>query len=292
MKCDWKKVHLSDLAVFKNGKKRPQTDGAIPVYGGNGILAYTAQNNFSNCISIGRVGAYCGNIFLSEDKCWISDNAIAVIPKQDISIYFLYYLLKNLQLNKLHIGSGQPLLTQGILNSIEICVPNKKEQNKIADILLTFDRKIEINKKINKYILTPDSIIISKLNPSIKRIWRPICLSAHPVCSTEFIVYEAKKKAQRDYIYSIIDSVAFLNYLCSHTTGSTNSRQRATPKNTLNYSMFLPPDFIIDDFCNIITPIYDLIASNIIENQSLAHTRDTLLPRLMSGELDMSNIDL
>lgn len=144
--------------------------------------------------------------------------------------------------------------------------------------------------KSNKYILNPDSVMISKLNPNTKRIWRPMCLSAHPVCSTEFIVYEAKKQEQRDYIYSILDSVPFLNYLCSHTTGSTNSRQRATPKSTLDFSLCLPPDSIIEDFCRIVTPIYDLIASNIVENQSLAKTRDSLLPRLISGELDVSGL--
>lgn len=146
--------------------------------------------------------------------------------------------------------------------------------------------------KSNKYILNSNSVMISKLNPDTKRIWRPLCLSAHSVCSTEFIVYEAKKQEQRDYIYSILDSTPFLNHLCSHTTGSTNSRQRATPKSTLDFTLCLPPDSIIEDFCQIVTPMYDLIASNIVENQSLAKTRDSLLPRLMSGELDVSGIQL
>lgn len=146
--------------------------------------------------------------------------------------------------------------------------------------------------KSNKYILNSNSVMISKLNPDTKRIWRPLCLSAHSVCSTEFIVYEAKKQEQRDYIYSILDSTPFLNHLCSHTTGSTNSRQRATPKSTLDFTLCLPPDSIIEDFCQIVTPMYDLIASNIVENQSLAKTRDSLLPRLMSGELDVSNIQI
>ena len=146
--------------------------------------------------------------------------------------------------------------------------------------------------KSNKYLLTSDSVMISKLNPDTKRIWRPMCLSGHPVCSTEFIVYEAKKKGQRDYIYSLIDSVPFFNHLCSHTTGSTNSRQRATPKSTLDFALCLPSDSVIEDFCQIVTPMYDLIASNVVENQSLAKTRDSLLPRLMSGELDVSELDL
>ena len=54
---------------------------------------------------------------------------------------------------------------------------------------------------------------------------------------------------------------------------------------------------IISDFyalivCLIVTPMYDLIASNIVENQSLAKARDSLLPRLMSGEIDVSAVQL
>ena len=144
--------------------------------------------------------------------------------------------------------------------------------------------------KSNKYILTPDSVMISKLNPDTKRIWRPMCLSAHPICSTEFIVYEAKKAAQKDFVYSILDSAPFLNFLCSHTTGSTNSRQRATPKATLDFPIMLPPDSIIEEFCQIVYPMYDLISKNIIENQSLAKARDIMLPKLMNGELDVSDL--
>ena len=144
--------------------------------------------------------------------------------------------------------------------------------------------------KSNKYILTPDSVMISKLNPDTKRIWRPMCLSAHPVCSTEFIVYEAKKAAQKDFVYSILDSAPFLNFLCSHTTGSTNSRQRATPKATLDFPIMLPPDSVIEEFCQIVSPMYDMISKNTIENQSLAQARDIMLPKLMNGELDVSDL--
>lgn len=152
-----------------------------------------------------------------------------------------------------------------------------------------FESSSEI--KSNKYILTPESVMISKLNPNTKRIWRPLCLSETPVCSTEFIVYEAKKESQRDFIFSIIDSVSFSNHLCAHVTGSTNSRQRAMPKKTLDFPVLIPTDDIIADYCNVVTPMYDLISSNIIENQSLAATRDSMLPKLMSGHLDISAFD-
>lgn len=146
--------------------------------------------------------------------------------------------------------------------------------------------------KSNKYRLSSNSVMISKLNPDTKRIWRPYCISDNPICSTEFIVYEPINPLNRDFIYSIIDSVVFSAFLCSHTTGSTNSRQRATPSITLTYDIIVPDEKTIQAFCSIVSPMYDTIENNIKENQKLAETRDKLLPKLMSGELDVSGIDL
>ena len=146
--------------------------------------------------------------------------------------------------------------------------------------------------KSNKYIITSNSIMISKLNPDTKRIWRPLCISENAVCSTEFIVYEAFNPDYKDYLYSLIDSQAFSDYLCSHTTGSTNSRQRVTPKTTLDFVCILPPDDIIAHFCDIVTPMYNQISAGIIENQHLAAIRDVLLPKLMNGEIDVSNVKI
>lgn len=146
--------------------------------------------------------------------------------------------------------------------------------------------------KSNKYILTSQSIMISKLNPDTKRIWRPLCLSERPVCSTEFIIYEAVNPEYKDFVYSIIDSTPFSDYLCAHTTGSTNSRQRVTPSATLDFPVAIADDMVIKDFCGLVTPMLDHIAANICENQHLAFLRDSLLPQLMSGKLDVSDLNL
>ncbi len=146
--------------------------------------------------------------------------------------------------------------------------------------------------KSNKYLVSPTSVLISKLNPDTKRIWRPYCLSELPICSTEFIVYEPNNPSERDYVYSVIDSDSFSKFLCSHTTGSTNSRQRAVPSVTLNYELLIPDSGTIEHFCSIVSPMYDLMKKGAIESQKLATLRDQLLPKLMSGELDVSEIDL
>lgn len=59
-----------------------------------------------------------------------------------------------------------------------------------------------------------------------------------------------------------------------------------------NLPIFLPPDDLLEQFHQIVKPIFELINENNTENQALTRTRDTILPRLMSGELDVSDIDL
>ena len=115
---------LSELMSFGNGKSRPKTDGTIPVYGGNGILSYTDQHNIENAILIGRVGAYCGSVYLEQGICWVSDNAIYAKSKISKDEFFDYFLLKGLNLFNHHVGTGQQLLTQEILNNIEVAKPD------------------------------------------------------------------------------------------------------------------------------------------------------------------------
>lgn len=141
---------LSEYAVFKNGKKRPEEEGKYPVYGGNGILGYASSYNMEHGIIIGRVGAYCGSVFYEDGKCWVSDNAIKAEAKENADLKYIYYLLSSLQLNKRHIGTSQPLLTQGILNDIEVKIPNKGVQEKAAAVLSGLDEKIKANEDINK----------------------------------------------------------------------------------------------------------------------------------------------
>ena len=64
--------------------------------------------------------------------------------------------------------------------------------------------------KSNKFYVNTDCFMISKLNPETKRIWRPLCLTSQSVCSTEFIVYKAKKSKQKLFYYSLIDGLSSL----------------------------------------------------------------------------------
>ena len=351
---------MNELAIFKNGKKRPREIGSVPVYGGNGVLAYTSQSNFSRCISIGRVGAYCGNVFLSRDKCWTSDNAIATIPQKGTDIDFLYYLLKNLELNKMRIGSGQPLLTQSILNLIEVDIPTKELQNKIGSILGDIDNKIETNVLINKNLEsqaqtifdsfyeqaenevpftsiiqilgggTPKTKVESYWNGDIpfftpKDVGKPYTLSTEKTitstglenCNSRLYPINTTFVTARGTVgkVSLAGVPMAMNQSCYALSGY-NIHPLMTYFYTLKtvqslrhkasgavFDAIVTSDFkseilrcISEDdsiqLLNSIEPMMDKILQGSVENIRLAQLRDTLLPCLMSGEIDVSSIEI
>lgn len=146
--------------------------------------------------------------------------------------------------------------------------------------------------KSNKYAVDNNSILISKLNPSIKRMWVPACLTDKAVCSTEFIVYKPLESSHKSFYCAAINAEEFAAFLLEHVTGSTGSRQRTQPKATHNYPMPNPSRIEIESFCAFADPIYQQIQANEIESQRLRSLRDALLPKLMSGEIDVSKVDL
>ncbi len=146
--------------------------------------------------------------------------------------------------------------------------------------------------KSNKYVIDANSILISRLNPSIRRIWMPACSSKRAVCSTEFIVYKPKNPVHKAFYYAAIGAPAFRDFLLAHVTGSTGSRQRAQPKATLTYPIPNPGLEAVEDFCAFANPLYEQIKVNERNSKQLEELRDALLPKLMTGEIDVSKLDL
>lgn len=150
----WRMGTLGEIADFKNGKAIKANDGIIPIYGGNGIVGYTESSNAENIIVIGRVGINCGNAFLEPNKCWVNDNAMMVISKSD-NIYFLYWLIYGMDLNNQSEGSGQPLLTQVILNKQECLIPSFSQ-------IKAFDNQVKVLYK-NLFIKQREVVKLTEL---------------------------------------------------------------------------------------------------------------------------------
>lgn len=149
----WESCKLGEVLKFSNGRSSPERfkDAPIPVFGSNGIIghAYFA-NSPADTIVIGRVGSYCGSVYFSSGGCWVTDNAIKATALNQTDPRYIFYLLRNLELNRWREGSGQPLLNQTILKGIEIALPNRTEQKAISDFIYSLDYKIELNRQTNK----------------------------------------------------------------------------------------------------------------------------------------------
>ncbi|RUO76449.1 restriction endonuclease subunit S [Pseudidiomarina taiwanensis] len=146
-------VPVDTYLNFGNGKKRPADEGGgtFNVFGSNGVIGHCDEfNNPAGTIIIGRVGSYCGSVHYSPEQCWVTDNAIKGTAKTGADARYCYYLLLTRDLHSLRGGSGQPLINQTSLKSLEVPERSFADQKAIAHILGTLDDKIELNQKMNQ----------------------------------------------------------------------------------------------------------------------------------------------
>lgn len=99
--------------------------------------------------------------------------------------------------------------------------------------------------------------------------------------------FKTDKPFINEYLYCYLKD---FNY---QTMGSTSSIATAVNSKIIKAMPFIiPADEEISRFHSVAGPMFEQILNNQLENDSLAKTRDTLLPRLMTGELDVSSLDI
>lgn len=344
---EWKEYKLGDLIQFGNGKERPKTEGDIPVFGGNGILGYCDKSNYKNeTIVIGRVGAYCGSVFYQNNEIWVSDNALAATPKNNYSAKFLYYYLKNLGLNNYAEGSSHPLVTQSLLNSINVTITDDvAEQTAIAEVLSSLDDKIDLLHRQNKTLEqlaetifrqwflpagqvgveeAEESWEVGKLGDVIDLIYGKALKEeirtgkGYPVVGSSGVVgYHSEYLVNGPGIVigrkGTLGKVIYLfeNFFPIDTTYFVKSKANS---DGLFYEYFLLKELNLEDSSDSAVPglnrdialssevniapikkikefnvqcstLFKKIHQNIIQIKSLTQLRDTLLPKLMNGEV-------
>ncbi len=142
---EWKNEKLlKHVYSISSGKIKPSDEGEFFVYGSTGIIGksntYTHEGDY---ILVARVGANAGQINRAKGKYAVTDNTLIVDLKDNVSVSFCQSFLTKFNLNKLIFGSGQPLITGGLLKSIDFVFPTLPEQQKIASFLSAVDEKIQ-----------------------------------------------------------------------------------------------------------------------------------------------------
>lgn len=139
--------------------------------------------------------------------------------------------------------------------------------------------------KSNKTTVSADALLLSKLNPHIPRVWLPNNVGENAVCSTEFLAFAPTNGASREFVFCQFSTVQFQQSLCQLVTGTSNSHQRVKPDGVLAMPTLVPVPVVLAAFGEVVKPIFGRIGHNRRQAQTLANLRDTLLPRLISGQL-------
>ena len=103
------------------------------------------------------------------------------------------------------------------------------------------------------------------------------------VCSTDILVVEPKQAEWSAFLLGHLSSVDFINHTTACSSGT--KMPRTNWKDMASYEVVLPPSEIGLVLTKLLASSIDAIAENIFESHTLAETRDTLLPKLLSGEV-------
>lgn len=134
----WYWVRLQEIIQISSGDgltaSQMNSEGNIPVFGGNGINGYHDKSNISKpTIVIGRVGFYCGSIHITPETAWVTDNAfITTFSEDNMNLKFLYWLLKGTNLKENDNATAQPVISGRKVYPIIVALPPLNEQSRIV----------------------------------------------------------------------------------------------------------------------------------------------------------------
>ena len=380
---EWKEVRLGDIATMQYGKLAPKKKdaGNVPIFTGYKNVGYTDKINCNKntIVVVARGVGGCGDVKITNEDCYLTNLAISVSLNAQICVPMFFYYLHQLEnLSILNSGSAQPQITIESLTKYSFRIPSLDDQHRIASILSSLDRKIELNNKINadleemaqaifknwfvdfepfkdgKFVdselgMIPEGWKVGRLDeiadvvggstPSKAKpeyytqkgiAWlTPKDLSNHPavytsrgeiditeegynststklmpkgtilftsrapigyisiaqndICTNQGFKSLVPKKAGTCFLY------CFLKYVTpeieNKSTGSTFKEASGSLMKSLQ--VLMPEQKVFEDFETIVSPLFARIESLEKESSRLSLLRDTLLPRLMSGELEV-----
>lgn len=146
------------------------------------------------------------------------------------------------------------------------------------------------NIKSQKLRVFPGVVLLSKLNPEIDRVWLvDVQQGEQAVCSTEFLVFRPRSPYGTTFSYCLGRSSGFRQALRSLVTGTSKSHQRAPANAIFALQVVLCPKPLSDAFEMAATTCLQKSRVNRRESRILATLRDVLLPKLISGEIRVSD---
>ncbi|MBD2395852.1 restriction endonuclease subunit S [Cyanobacterium aponinum FACHB-4101] len=146
----WQETKLSKLLTIRNGKDHKNLkDGKYPVLGTGGVIRYVDSYLYDQpSILIGRKGTIDKPQFITS-PFWTVDTLFYSEISPDVIPFFLFKVVQSVNWQQYNQATGVPSLTATTINNVKVCIPSSKnEQKKIAEILGTCDRTLELTEKL------------------------------------------------------------------------------------------------------------------------------------------------
>lgn len=130
-------------------------------------------------------------------------------------------------------------------------------------------------------------VLISNIRPYFKKI---VYCYEDAGCSSDVLCFTAKSCDLSQYLYATLYMDKFFDYMVAGSKGT--KMPRGDKKQIMNYPVYIPSNEELRNFSGFAIDILEAINKNKTECQRLEEIGDTLLPRLMSGEIDLSDIEV
>lgn len=367
---------LSDLCEILDSKRKPlsalqraKKQGIYPYYGAQGIIDHLDEYLLDGeYLLVAEDGANLETrnqpiANIAKGKIWVNNHAHVLGNNGKCPLNLLGFILNNMNISPYVTGCAQPKLNQENLRNIEIELPSHIDR--IASILSSLDRKIELNNKIN-----------ADLEEMAQAIFKNWFVDFEPFKDGKFVdselgmipegwkvgglfdiaeIFDKKRKPlsgnvreKMDKIYPYYGATSCMDYVDDYIfdgiytlIGEDGSvvKENGLPymqyvwgkmwvnnhahilqgKNGYSTEMIhallsitnikflvtgavqaklsqgnmqkilvaIPPKNVLDEIRPVIDNLYSKIRINTDENSRLSLLRDTLLPRLISGELEV-----
>lgn len=143
----WTLGKLADIASLKGGKMLDKASfaesGEHPVFGGAGVMGYSDFFNAEGfVITVGRVGAYCGQYFWHQGKAWVNNNASLVSPSNLNHACWLFLWLKSVDMDLIKKGAAQPFVSNGDIADLKIVLPPSQVIDKFVQSIDPIFKKL------------------------------------------------------------------------------------------------------------------------------------------------------
>lgn len=342
----WTQKTLGEIVNLKRGFDLPSSsriNGPYPVFSSSGQTGTHSEAAVKGpCVVTGRYGTI-GQVFFSDAACWPLNTSLYSTEFKGNDPKFVYYLLKTIPWRDYLTASAVPVINRNHVHLCPVCVPDHETQTAISGVLGLLDNKIELNAKLNGYLVKACDVLYSNYTAGEQAAeWPmgtledlleirygkdhkklndgniPVYGSGGYMRSVDRFLYSGEsvlvpRKGSLNNVmyvrekfwtvdtmfYAVPKSPNVAKYayqfikrldLASMNSGSAVPSMTTKILNALPVP--IPPKESLHAFDDQLQPYYSAICANAIENELLAALRDALLPKLMSGEIDVSKVNL